>query len=302
VWSVLVSSLSPLLALLAQDAGVRPSFLPTPTAIAQEPRYRLKPRRDGGYDYDDTRFKAVITPDGRVSFDEHRIANNRWYLIPVLPQNHPPGTQTLEGALKELLRRQPVSRSQPEPSMPERPRAAGPLTEADRRRMEEYGHFVPVVTTTGNADLTDEYYRMLGEDPYRQEKARFLSSTYDMRLKMAAESQVRDMRLALHDLPTRLDRLWKDPAQPPAAKRLMICMLWSELYRDDKGREATNVINHFVRTRLPRGSADGYSDAELQSCNARAEAGGKFDPYTPPPPRKPPPPPPRPAPAPAKKR
>ncbi len=297
MWLVLASSLWPLVGLLAQDAGVRPNLLPTPTAIAQEPRYRLKARPDGGFEYQDTRFKAVIAPDGRVSFADQRVPEKKPYVIPVIPRNHPPGTQTLEGALRELLQRKPVTRSQREPDVLDRPHPAGPLTEADRRDMEEYYYFLPMVAAIGTADLTDEYSRMFGEDPYRYEKARFLSSTFDMRLKMAAESQVRDMRLALHDLPNRLDRLWKDPAHPPAAKRLMICMLWSELYRDAKGREATAVINHFVRTRLPQGGADAYTGAELASCNARAEAGARFDPYKPPPPRTPPP-----APAPAKKR
>ena len=284
---VLATSISPMLWLLAQDAGPRPpSYLPTPTAVAQEPPYRLKPRPDGGYEYDDTRFKAVIAPDGTVSFDDHHIPN-KWHLIPLLPQNNPPGTQTLEGALRELLQHKPVGRSQLQPDLPERPHAAGPMTEADRRAMEEYYYTVPFMTNIGSADLADEYYRMLDEDPYRYEKARFLSSTTNMRLKMAAESQIRDMRLALHDLPGRLDRLWKDPTQPPAVKRLMICALWSELYHDERGREATNVINHFVRTRLPLGSTDAYTPAELDSCNATAEPPAKFDPYTPPPPRKP---------------
>ena len=164
--------------------------------------------------------------------------------------------------LRELLTHKPVTRSQRDPAVPERPHPTAPVTEADRRRMEEYYYTVPFMTNIGSADLTDEYYRMLGEDPYRYDKAKFLSSTYDMRLKMAAESQVRDMRLALHDLPNRLDRLWRDPGQPPAAKRLLICRLWSELYRDDRGREATNVVNHFVRTRLPLGSASAYTPAE----------------------------------------
>ena len=284
MWSALASPFSTLLLLLAQDAGARPSFLPTPTAIAQEPRYQLRPRRDGGFDYDDSRFKAVIARDGRVSFDDHKISG-KLRVIPLLPLNHPPGSPTLESTLVDLLRRRPVSRPVREPEVPPRPHPAGPLTEADRRGMEEYYYAVPVVAAIGTFDLTDVYYRMLGEDPYRYEKARFLSSTYQMRIKLATESQIHDMRRALHDLPGRLEKLWADTTHPPAARRLMICMLWSELYRDASGREATAVINHFVRTRLPLGSRDAYTPAEIESCNAGADHGAKFDPYTPPPPR-----------------
>jgi hypothetical protein len=284
---MLMSQLGWLLVLLAQDAGARPtagpsrpSLLPTPTVV-QEPRYRLRPTRDGGYEYEDTRFKAVVAPDGRVSFDDRRVSS-KWQLIPVFPQNHPPGTPTLESTLRDLLRRRKSPPPPPAPPpIPERPPASGPLTERDRRRMEEYYKVVPVVAVTGTADLTDEYYRMLGEDPYRYEKARFLSSTFEMRLKMAAESQLHDLRRSLHELRSRLDRLWSDPSHPPTARRLIVCALFGELSRDETGRVATEVINNFVRTRLPQGSADGYTAAELEACNAGAGGRERFDPYRP---------------------
>jgi hypothetical protein len=287
VWSALASQFSTLLLLLAQDAGARPrpGILPTPTAIAQEPRYQLRARPDGGFEYNDSRFKAVIARDGRVSFDDHKVSG-KFRVIPLLPpMGHPPGTPTLESTLVDLLRRRPVARPVREPEVPPRPHPAGPLTEADRRGMEEYYYAVPVVAVIGNTDLTDMYYRMLGEDPYRYEKARFLSSTYEMRIKLAAESQVQDMRLALHDLPGRLEKLWADTTHPLAARRLIICMLWSELHRDARGREATAVINHFVRTRLPLGTANAYTPAEIANCNAGAAPTARFDPYSPPPPR-----------------
>jgi hypothetical protein len=288
MWLVPVSPLGPLLVLLAPDAGARPILLPTPTAIAQESRYRLRPTRDGGFDYEDTRFKAVIAPDGRVSFNDRHVAS-KWHLIPFFPKNHPPGTPTLESTLKDLLRRRP-----PEPPpraeqpLPSRPRPSGPLTERDRRRMEEYNNFMPLTATTGTADLTDEYYRMLGEDPYRYEKAKFLSNTFDMRLKMAAESQVHDLRRSLHDLPSRLEQLWQDTSLPPAARRLIICSLYREL-GDDRSLEPSRVITHFVRTRLPLGSPDAYTPAELEACTAGLDKGRRWSPYDVPAPTKLPP-------------
>ena len=286
MWTASVSAFGPLLLLLAQDAGQppRPSFLPTPTAVSQEPRYRLRPTRDGGYDYEDTRFKARIAPDGRVSFADKRI-NNKWSPLPLMPQGNPPGTPTLESTLRDLLRRRKAPpRPEAPPPIPERPHPAGPLTEADRRGMEEYYKVVPVVAAIGTADLTDEYYRMLGEDPYRYEKARFLSSTFEMRLQMAAQAQVHDLRRSLHDLPVRLERLWKDPSHPPSARRLIMCALFDELRHAEKGREARNVIETFVRLNLPQGSPDAYAPAELETCNAGAgsDPADRFDPYTPP--------------------
>ena len=250
----------------------------------QEPSYRLRPTQDGGFDYQDTRFKAVIAPDGRVSFTDQHV-NSKFHLIPLFPQSHPPGTPTLESTLRDLLRRRRTPAPPRQEPIPERPRAAGPLTERDRRRMEEFNRTVPIVATTGTFDLTDEYLRMLGEDPYRYEKAKFLSTTFEMRLKLAAQSQVHDLRRSLHDLPTRLERLWVDSSNPPGARRLIICSLYREL-GDDKSLEASRVINHFVRMRLPQGTPDSYTPAELTACNAGADSGKNFSPYDTPAPAK----------------
>jgi hypothetical protein len=282
----MVAPLGPLLVLLAQDAGVppRPNLLPTPTAVSQEPRYRLRPTPNGGYEYEDTRFKAVIAPDGRVSFDDRRLST-KWQLIPLFPKNHPPNTPTLESTLRDLLRGRKVARPPVEEPVPQRPLATGPMTETERRRRQEPFDTVPVVAVSGTFDLTDEYYRMLGEDPYRYEKARFLGSTFDMRLKMAAQAEVHDLRRSLHELPERLARLWKDPTHPPSARRLIICALYDELRGSDKGREARNVIKTFVRANMPSGTPNAYPPAELETCNASAPPADPFDPYAPPPPR-----------------
>ena len=143
--------------------------------------------------------------------------------------------------------------------------------------MEEFNRVVPIVATTGTFNLTDEYLRMLGEDPYRYEKAKFLSTTFEMRLKLAAQSQVHDLRRSLHDLPTRLERLWVDSSNPPGARRLIICSLYREL-GDQKSLEASRVINHFVRMRLPQDGPDSYTPAELAACNAGGDGAKEFQP------------------------
>ena len=115
--------------------------------------------------------------------------------------------------------------------------------------MEEYYNVVPVAAVIGTFDLTDEYYRMLGEDPYRYEKARFLSTTFEMRIKMAAESPgPRLATLAARPAQLRLDRLWKDtgPSHPArAVSSSARCSTTSAA--QEKSREARNVIETFVR-------------------------------------------------------
>jgi hypothetical protein len=128
-------------------------------------------------------------------------------------------------------------------------------------------------------DLTDEYYRLMGEDPYRREKARFLAATFDVRLAMAARAEAADLRSATADLPGRLAKIWADRSQPPAARRRIICALWSELRRDGKGTAAADVITTFVRTRLAAGTLHAYAPAELAACSDGQAPGVKFAPY-----------------------
>ena len=176
----------------------------------------------------------MVAPDGRVSFDDRRLSS-KWQLIPVFPKNHPRERRPWSPPCATCSRGGRPRGPRPSPPSPRAPSRPGPLTEADRRRRQEpYDNFVPVASASGTFNLTDEYYRMLGEDPYRYEKARFLSSTFDLRLKMAAQAQVHDLRQSLHDLPARLDRLWKDPAHPPSARRLIMCALFDELRRTAK--------------------------------------------------------------------
>jgi hypothetical protein len=283
-----VVSLGPLLVLLAQDPGVAPTpgFLPAPTAVAPEPRYRLRPTPEGGYEYQDSRFQARIAPDGSVRFDDRR-GEGRFYVVPLVPLEAGPATPSLESTLRDLLRGRKPVRPPTEPRVPQPLPPTGPMTEADRRRMEEYYYPVPFYRVLGTVDLTDEYYRMLGEDPYGYEKARFLASTFEMRLEMAAESQLHDLRRSLHELPGRLERLWSNTSHPPGARRLILCALFDELRGQENASEARNVIETFVRTHLPPGSPDAYTPAELQTCNASAgpAPANRFDPYTPPPPK-----------------
>jgi hypothetical protein len=279
-----VVSMGPLLVLLAQDAGVAPapSFQPVPTAVAPEPRYRLLATREGGYEYQDSRFTARIAPDGTVSFDDRRV-RGRFYVAPVLPLDVGPATPSLESTLRDVMAGRKPVRPPVEPRIPAPLPPTGPMTEADLRGMEEYYYPVPFYRVLGAVDLTDEYYRMLDEDPYGYEKARFLASTFEIRLGMAARSQLHDLRRSLHELPLRLDRLWNTTSYPPGARRLIICALFDELRGQENATEARNVIETFVRTRLPPDSSDAYTPAELQTCNASSgrNPANRFDPYTP---------------------
>jgi hypothetical protein len=80
--------------------------------------------------------------------------------------------------------------------------------------------------------------------------------------------------------------VWHQGTWSPAEKRDLLFRIWDEAAEPDDpelgaaGAHARRIIADFVRHELPRGSADGYSDAELQQLNARRPpAQPRFDPY-----------------------
>jgi hypothetical protein len=270
------------------DAGTgkpRLDLVPRPSsARSDERQYELRPQPGGGYRYEDGRFTAVVAPDGHVTFDDKRLPT-KVYKLPFLPDPHPEGTPTLEGAFKGLLGRHqappPELQVRRPPEIPAPPPIdQGPETWRDRERNRAFRQgALPLVLVKGKGDITDEYYRLMGEDPYRYEKARFLSATFEMRVAMAAKALVHDLRRSLHALPDRLDGIWTDRSQPPAAHRRIFCALWAELSNDDKSVEAARVILTFVRTRLPAGSPAAFTGSELAECNQGRPPGQQFRPY-----------------------
>ena len=86
-------------------------------------------------------------------------------------------------------------------------------------------------------------------------------------------------------LSTFLDALWIDARWPVAYRRQLLFELWDECL--DEGpddlvlasTQARRTIEAFVRKRLPRGSADAFSDGELEQLNVRRESKEAFRPY-----------------------
>jgi hypothetical protein len=272
--------------LAAADVGagaVHPQLFPRAAATGGEERgYELRPTPQGGYRYEGPRFSAVIAPDGRVSFGD-RASTGRILMLPFLPREQPRATVTLPGGAGNPFGRRgsppPELNTRSSPPAPPPRTAVGPETWSDRGGQQLYRAYLPAVVLEGEADLTDEYCRRMGDDPLRREKARFLAATFELRVGLAAKSQVRDLRRALHELPDRLERIWGDPSQPAVQRRRVLCALWGELSGDEQGAPAARLIASFVRRRLGRDGPDAYTAAELAACNQGRPANRRFAPY-----------------------
>jgi hypothetical protein len=122
-----------------------------------------------------------------------------------------------------------------------------------------------MVGVRGSFDLTDEIMRALGQELYSLEKARFLSATFEFRIKMAFEARKADLKEAFEHLPARLDDLWSDERYSVRERRRILYELWYETDRTPEGERAATIIRDFVHRRLPCGIRDGYTRGELDA-------------------------------------
>ncbi len=273
-----------MLAALSHDAGAKPDAgvpllaTPPPQPVgavenAYSPNviggYGLRIRGQG-YLYQGPRFDARIAPDGAVSFKDKQVSTSfvpfAWIVIPRV-QRKP-----------ELLERSAGEASvQQSPWIPPFERAHPP------RRTPEHGDLCPpgsscgtpipmngsLIAVTESFDLTDEFMRGLGQDPYAREKARFLSATFEFRMKLALDASKQSMKDTLDFFPQRLEALWADTRYSPRERRHIIYQLWSQADSTPEGQRAAEMIDLFIKRRLPCGAPDGYTRAELNALRAR---------------------------------
>lgn len=246
-------------------------FVFSPPTRPNEGTYVLRPTPDGGFEYEDLRFHARITPDGHVTFTDVRLRLERPTIFGVPLKGHS-GISDVRPSLAETLTKAlRGDRNRPIPFTPHsRPRDAENLWAIPpSMSLPPMGPMFTYVS--GSFDLTDELMRATGQGWYRYEKAKFLSATFEFRVKLAMERHRKLLREAIAGLPERLDVLWVDTAYTPREKRRILCLLWSEVdVGDPHHRAAADVIVGWIRRRLPAGTPVAYSAGEQARCAAEA--------------------------------
>jgi hypothetical protein len=251
-----------------RDAGP-PPWLPRSKRVdlAEEAYYGLR-RQGEGYVYESAQFEAQVARDGVVTFkDKHISSLEFWPTAAAIKSAPRPKGPTLESTLRDYFnkgrRRTPEPGYVPEPDPPPHTidwnDVCPPLSSCNMQ-------LLPLtVQVKGSFDLTDEIMRAFKQDPYAREKARFLSSTFEFRIRMAIAARKEDMKSALEHLPERLEELWSDERYTPRERRRILYELWYETDRTPEGARAARTIDAFIRRRLPCGSPAGYGAAELGS-------------------------------------
>ena len=236
---------------------------PAPGGPVEPPpdAYRLQRVRDGSGDltYETGGFRARIARDGAVTFRDRHLTDVK--LLSFLPlSGHAalhPSVPSVEEMIRGLGRRQPAS----PPGVPFDPTANEtmyPSTTVSRFRPDtrEACRYpspcfveaaVFLVGISGKFDATDELMRLAGQDPYRYQKARFLTATRELRIRMAGRAHAEDVARSGADLPRRLLDIACDDRMGAGDRRAVIEALGAELDGSSAGARAQgDRIRRFV--------------------------------------------------------
>jgi hypothetical protein len=134
-----------------------------------------------------------------------------------------------------------------------------------------------------------------------RQKAELLEATRELRFKMAAKFAREQLDRRLNGLRHEIGGLWARASLSEARRREMIFERWDECEepgeskelpgfgklkgseldqaRVDSGREARATIERWIRKKLPKGSAQAYSEHELRLLNNKRVSKQKFSPY-----------------------
>lgn len=130
----------------------------------------------------------------------------------------------------------------------------------------------------GPLDITAWLHRKYVGDPYASRKLKLLDDTRDERVAMGLAHRAEQRARSAEIMRGNLERLWARVADP-AARRAALFELWDECGEDEAGNRARAVVIGWIRARLPAGSANAYTDAELQALDTHRTSRAAFAPY-----------------------
>ena len=142
----------------------------------------------------------------------------------------------------------------------------------------------PIGVTIAKFDITDFAMRLHGDDPYAAEKLRALDATRDQRVGIGAKHEHDQLARASWLVQSNLDHLW-DAIRDPTARKRALFELWDECAETgsqdlvEAGASARARVVKLIRTKLPAGSLDAFTAAELDAFNREKQSRAQFAPY-----------------------
>ena len=135
----------------------------------------------------------------------------------------------------------------------------------------------------GKLDVTSYLMRKTVGDPFSSRKLKMLDDTRDERAARAAIHRDEDLGRSRELTLRNLEQLWRTTSDPKA-RREALFQLWDECEEasgpaGEAGQRARVVLIDWIRTKLPRESADAYGADEIATLSARRTSSQPFEPY-----------------------
>jgi hypothetical protein len=157
-------------------------------------------------------------------------------------------------------------------SQPVSPRALPGDRDFGRDQIE-----VPLIS--GTFDVSGDAAHGPAQDPDLYKKQVFLERTRDRRAGMASGERAHLSDEAVYALSQRLAAVWDDARRSPAERRRILFRLWDECEEAGAGAAARATILGFIRRRIPAGSPDAYTPADIDELNRGRTSAAPFAPY-----------------------
>ena len=137
---------------------------------------------------------------------------------------------------------------------------------------------------SGSFDVSDAMMRKKGIDPYASYKLKVLDETRDERVAIGKRYRTQQLGKSKQLVQANLERLW---AMSPelAARKQGLFELWDDCAEAGPnelvagGAAAREHVLGFIRSKLPAGSAEAFTAAELERFNRRRKSSATFSPY-----------------------
>ena len=133
-------------------------------------------------------------------------------------------------------------------------------------------------------DVSDWLMRANGQDPYASAKLKVLDATRDQRVEVGTKYRRAQLARAGELVQENLTHLWTSVIDPSERKRELF-ELWDDCAESgdqhviDAGHAARARVIAFIRVKIPAGSADAFTTAELVRFNERRKSKMAFVPY-----------------------
>jgi hypothetical protein len=140
------------------------------------------------------------------------------------------------------------------------------------------------IPLSGEFDVTDAMMRRQGIDPYSSYKLKVLDETRDERAAIGKRYRTQQLAQSKQLMQKNLSRLWATTSDT-AARKQGLFELWDDCSEAGSeelvagGASARAFVVGFIRSKLPAGSTDAFTQAELAHFNKQRKSRATFDPY-----------------------